>query len=99
MRYDGIGMGGPFGALVMFGLAVLGLLLFAAWVHSMKPKETEAIFAFTVNVCTKAIYLAIAALFSLAIALIPAKFFDLQGGVYLTTGAIIFVGLLIWQTD
>lgn len=30
MRYDGIGMGGPFGGLVMLGLAVFGLFILAA---------------------------------------------------------------------
>ena|SRR5690554_2221849 len=98
MRYDGIGMGGPFGGLVMFGLAVFVLFVLAAWIHSKKPKESEAAFEFIFNVGAKAIYLAIAAFISLALALIPAKIFDLQGWGFLTVGGIIFVGVLVWET-
>lgn len=98
MRYDGIGMGGPLGGLVMFGLAVFVLFILVAQIHSKKPKESEATFGFIVNVGMKAIYIAIAALVSLAAALIPAKLFDLQGWSFLAAGAIIFVGVLVWET-
>ncbi|MCK9535672.1 MAG: hypothetical protein M0Q98_13410 [Pseudomonas sp.] len=97
MRYDGIGMGGPFGALVMFGLATFMLFVLAAWIHSKKPKESEATSEFIVNVGVKAIYLAIVIIFSLVIALVPAKLFDLQGWSFLAAGAIVFVCVLIWE--
>lgn len=97
MRYDGIGMGGPLGALVIFGLAAFMLFVLAAWIHSTKPKESEAASEFMVNVGVKAIYLAIVTIFSLVIALVPAKLFDLQGWGFLAAGAIIFVCALIWE--
>ncbi|PXX97354.1 hypothetical protein [Halomonas sp. LBP4] len=69
MRYDGIGMGGPGGFLVMLLLAGLVLFMVVGWGLNKKPRLVESIFNGPFSLVSVVVQLTILAIASAAITL------------------------------